>query len=166
VYKMDNKIIILGVITLIIFFSGCIQSNTTKIDALTTNINDHLKNGDQYYNNASTDVNKFQYTNALNSCDSATSEFNQARTSASEGLTYAQNSSDTVYINYMQNVINEIDAKLNATSELKTAITYLQTNDTVNANEHIGNVNTFMNNAVQFNNLRQQIVQQNSAKFK
>ena len=66
----------------------------------------------------------------------------------------------------MQNVINEIDAKLNATSELKTAITYLQTNDTVNANEHIGNVNTFMNNAVQFNNLRQQIVQQNSAKFK
>ena len=165
-YKMDNKIIILGVITLIIFFSGCIQSNTNKIDALTTNINSHIKSGDQYYNDAGTAINKFQYSDALNNCNNATSEFNQARTYASQGLTYAQDSNDTVYINYMQDVVNEIDAKLNATNELKNAIPYLESNDTVNANLHIGNANTFMNNAVQFNSLRQQIVQQNSAKFK
>ncbi len=163
---MNNKIVILGVITLIIFFSGCIESNTSQINALSTTINTHIKNGDQFYNNSGTAVNQFQYTTALNYCNNASTEFNLAKTSASQGLTYARNSNDTVYINYMQNVVNEIDAKINATEELKTAIPYLQNNDTVNANTHIGNANTFMNNAIQFNNLRQQIIQQNSAKFK
>ena len=163
---MDNKIVIVGVIMLIIIFSGCIESNTSKIDGLSTTINSHIKNGDQYYNTSGTAVNKFQYTEALNNCNNASSEFNLAKTSASEGLNYAKNSNDTVYVNYMQNVLNEIDAKINATNELKNGISYLQSNDTVNANTHIGNANNFMDNAIQFNNLRQQIIKQNSAKFK
>ncbi len=61
-----------------------------------------------------------------------------------------QNSNDTVYVNYMQYVLNEIDAKLNATSELKTAIPYLMDNDTINANNHLGNANGFMNKATRF----------------
>ena len=85
---------------------------------------------------------------------------------ASQGFTYAQNSNDTVYINYMQYVLNEIDAKINATNELKTAIPYLMDNDTVNANTHVSNANGFMNNATTFNNQRQDIVKQNPTKFK
>lgn len=163
---MDNKIIVLGIVTLIIFLSGCIQSDTSKIDDLSTSINTHIKNGDQYYNNAGADANKYLYDMALTNCNNATNEFNLARTSASQALAYAQNSNDTVIINYMQDVVNEIDAKINATNELKTAIPYLQNNDTTNANDHISNANAFMDQAVQFNATRQQIVQQNAAKFK
>ena len=163
---MKNKIVILVVIMFVIFFSGCIQSNTSQIDGLSSTINSHIKNGDQYYNNSAKAVNQFQYSTALNYCNNASSEFNTAQSSAKQGLTYAQSSNDTVYINYMQNVVNELDAKINATDELKAAISYLQDNDTVNANTHIGNANDFMNNAVQFNNLRQQIIQQNPTKFK
>ncbi len=163
---MKNKIVILVVMTIVIFLSGCIQSNTSQIDALSSTINSHIKNGDQYYNSSGKAVNQFQYSTALSYCNNASSEFNLAQKSAKQGLTYAENSNDTVYINYMQDVVNELDAKINATEELKTAISYLQDNDTVNANIHIGNTNDLMNNAVQFNNLRLQILKDNPTKFK
>lgn len=163
---MDNKIIILGLVTLIIFLSGCIQSDVSKIDGLSTSINTHLKNGDQYYNNAGYNDNKFQYDLALKNCDNATTEFNQARSLASEGLTYANNSNDTVYSTYMQYVLDELDAKINATNELKTAIPFLMDNNTVNANNHAGNANGFMSKATDFNSQREGIVKQNPTKFK
>ena len=163
---MDNKIIILGLVTLIIFLSGCIQSDASKIDGLSTTINSHLKKGDEYYNSAGSNVNKFLYDMALKDCDNATSEFNQAKTYATEGFNYAKNSNDSVYVTYMQYVLDEIDAKINATSELKTAIPYLMENDTVNANNHLGNANGFMDKATEFNAKREEIISQNSAKFK
>jgi hypothetical protein len=163
---MDNKIILLGLVTLVIFFSGCIQSDASKIDELSTSINSHLKNGDVYYNNAGTDTNKFFYDMALKNCDNASSEFNQARSFATQGLTYAKDSNDTVYVNYMQSVLNEIDAKINATNELKSAIPYLMDNDTSNANDHVGNANQFMDKAITYNDQREQIVKQNPTKFK
>ncbi len=163
---MDNKIILLGLVTVVIFFSGCIQSDASKIDELATSINSHLKNGDVYYNNAGTDTNKFFYDMALKNCDNASSEFNQARSFATQGLTYAKDSNDTVYVNYMQAVLNEIDAKINATNELKSAIPYLMDNDTVNANNHVGNANEFMDKAITYNDQREQIVKQNPTLFK
>lgn len=163
---MDNKFIILGMVTLIIFLSGCIQSDASKIDGLSTSINSHLKKGDDFYNNAGYDTNKYLYDMALSNCENATSEFTQARNYADEGLTYAKNSNDTVYLNYMQNVVNEIDAKMNATNELKTAIPYLSDNDTSNANSHIGDANSFMEEATNFNSIREQIVKDNPSKFK
>ena len=163
---MDNKIIILGLVTLIVFLSGCIQSNVSNIDGLSLSINIHLKNGDQYFNNAGYDANKFQYDMALTNCNNATTEYNQARSLASKGLTYANNSNDTIYSTYMQLVIDEIDSKINATNELRIAIPYLQNNDSVNANLHIGNSNTFMSKATDFYNQRADIVNQNPTKFK
>ena len=163
---MDNKIIILGIVVIIIFFSGCIQSDSSKIDGVSTSINTHLKSGDGDYNNAGTDANKFLYSKGLKEIDNASSEFNLAKSFASQSFTYAQNSNDTIYINYMQSVLNEIDAKINATNELKTAIPYLMDNDTVNANIHIGNANGFMNKATTFNDQRENIVKQNPTKFK
>lgn len=163
---MDNKFIILGIVTLIIFLSGCIQSDASKIDGLSTTINSHLKKGDDFYNNAGYDTNKFLYDLALKNCENATNEFTQARNYADEGLTYAKNSNDTVYLNYMQNLVNEIDAKMNATNELKAAIPYLVDNDTSNANSHIGDANAFMDDATNFNSIREQIVKDNPSKFK
>jgi hypothetical protein len=163
---MDNKIIILGLVIIVVFLSGCIQSDTSKIDALATSINTHLKNGDSDYNTAGIDTNKFLYGAALAQCDNASSEYNQARSLASQGFTYAQNSNDTVYTTYMQSVLNEIDAKINATDELKTTISYLQDNDTINANIHSSNANGYMDEATTFNDQRENIVKQNPTKFK
>jgi hypothetical protein len=66
----------------------------------------------------------------------------------------------------MQSVLNEIDAKINATNELKTAIPYLQDNDTINANIYSSDANGYMDDATTFNNQRENIVKQNPTKFK
>ncbi|MDD3984530.1 MAG: hypothetical protein PHY59_01250 [Methanobacterium sp.] len=163
---MDNKIIIVGIIILITFLSGCIQSDISKIDGLSSSINFHLKNGDVYLNNATYDTNKAIYNYALTNCENATSEFKKARKFAFEGFTYAQNSNNTIYINYMQSVLDEIDAKLNATNELKTAIPLLINNNTIDANNHIGNANGFIEKATGFYSQRNAIIRQNPDKFK
>ena len=74
-----------------------------------------------------TNTNKFLYDMALKNCDNAY-YLNSTRhvSFATEGFTYAKNSNDSVYVNYMQYVLDEIDAKINATNELKTAIPYLR----------------------------------------
>ena len=163
---MNNKIIILSLVIIVVFLSGCIESDSSQIESLATSINTHLKNGDSDYNSAGIDTNGFLYTAALAQCANASSEYNQARSLASQGLTNAQNSNDTVYADYMQSVLNEIDAKINATNELETAIPYLQDNDSVDANIHTSNANGFMNDATTFSNQRESIVQQNPTKFK
>jgi len=163
---MNNKIIIVGLVIVVVFLSGCIQSDSSKIDSLSISINSHLKTGDGDYNTAGTYTNEFLYSAALAECNNASSEYNQARSLASQGLTYAQDSNDTVYANYMQSVLNEIDAKINATNELKTAIPYLQDNDTINANIYSSDANGYMDDATTFNNQRENIVKQNPTKFK
>ena len=162
---MDNKIIIVGIIILITFLSGCIQSDISKIDELSQSINIHLKNGDDQFNNAVSNTNKANYNNALTYCENATSEFQKARTYAFEGVTHAKNSNNTIYINYMQLVLDEIDAKLNATNELKTAIPLINNNVT-DANNHIGNVNHFMEIATSCYDQRKVIIKENPGKFK
>jgi len=162
---MDNKIIIVGIIILITFLSGCIQLDISKIDELSPSINLHLKNGDDQFNNAVFNTNKANYNNALTYCENATSEFNQARTYAVEGVKYAKNSNNTIYINYMQLVLDEIDAKVNATNELKTAISLINNNIT-DANNHLGKVNNFIRTATNCYNQRKTIIEQNPDKFK
>lgn len=163
---MQNKIIIVAVVILTVFFSGCIQSDVSKIDQSAVTINNHLKAGDDYYNNAASDANEQLYTKALEECDKATNEFTQAKSSAQDAYTYAKNNKDTVFIDYIQNVLNEIDSKMNATSELKTAIPYLENNSKTTANQHLTLANNYMAQALQYKSNRESIVQQNPAKFK
>lgn len=162
---MNNKIIIVGIIILITFLSGCIQSDISKIDGLSPSINVHLKNGDAYLKNAINDTNKASYNSSLKNCENATSEFKQAKKFASEGFTYAKDSNNTLYINYMQSVLDEIDAKLNATKELQTAIPLLMNNNT-NANYHLNYVNDFIDKAKVCYSQRNAIIKQNPDKFK
>ncbi len=163
---MKNKILPLILIILIVALSGCIQSDIGKINGLSSTINEHLKNGDNYYNTAAEDINKFSLESALTNCDNAVSEFNLAKNSAQEGLKYAQDSKDTVFIEYMGYVVSEIDSKLNATLELKQAIPYLQQKNNSTGNPHITAANQFMDQSMEYKTKKDNLVNENPAKFK
>lgn len=163
---MKNKILPLILIILIVALSGCIQSDIGKINGLSSTINEHLKNGDNYYNTAAEDINKFSLESALTNCDNAVSEFNLAKNSAQEGLKYAQDSKDTVFIEYMGYVVSEIDSKLNATLELKQAIPYLQQKNNSTGNPHITAANQFMDQSMEYKTKKDNLVNKNPAKFK
>ncbi len=163
---MKNKIIPLVVLMLIIAFSGCIQSDAPNINGLSSNINSNLKDGDTFFNKAVSDLNKYSYTSSSSNCNNALSKFNSAKASAQQGLTYAQNSKDNVFIEYMGLTISEIDARVNATLELQQAITYLQKNDTINGNPHVTKSNQFMDVSMQYKTKKDDLVKQNPSKFK
>lgn len=150
----------------VIAFSGCVQSDSSNINGLSSNINNDLKNGDNNYNQAVKDLNAFSYISASTNCNNALSNFNSAKALATQGLSYAQDSKDNILINYMQLTVSEIDSRVNATLELQQAISYLQKNDTIDGNQHAASANNFMDASVNFQKQQEDIVNQNPSKFK
>jgi len=161
-----KRIIVVAVILVTVLLSGCIDADINTINDMASSINSHLKKGDEYYNSSATNANSMSLATALTQCQNANDEYSSAQTSAQTALNSAKNSNDGIYIEYMQNVLLEIQAKLNATSELKTAIILLQNNQTSSANTHLGEANDYMNNALQYKKNRDTIVNQNPTKFK
>lgn len=161
-----NRLIIITVVLAIVFLSGCVQSDVSSINDMTISINNHLKKGDEYYNQSATNTNKLNLNQALKDANNANTEYSSAQTSAQTALNSAKSSNDGIYIDYIQNALFEIQAKLNATSELKTAITLLDSNETSSANNHLSLANDYMDKALQYKKNREEIVKQNPNKFK
>jgi len=163
---MKRKILTLFLITVIVVLCGCIFSDISNVNSLCPTINDHIKKGDEYYNNAASNTNKYYYETALENCKMAVSEFSSAKSSAQKALTYAEDSNDDVLREYVQYSFNEIEAKLNATSELNQAIELFKEKDREAANKHVELANGFMDKAMEYKAKKEQIVKENPSKFK
>lgn len=163
---MKTKFTILITLLLISMACGCIQSEISKIEELTPQINDHLKKGDGYYNQSAEDLNAFNENDSVEKSELASSEYNSARSLTSEALSYAQSSQETIYIQYLQLAISEIDAKLNATSELRTAGQLFRIGDNETANTNLDSANNLMQTAKEFEKQREELVKQNPDLFK
>jgi len=85
---MKRGLLLALIILITVSFSGCI-SNISEINKLSGDINQHLKKGDEYYNEAAEDVNNYRLDSALEKCESASSEYNAARLLTSEAMAYA-----------------------------------------------------------------------------
>ena len=163
---MRNYIIILALVTIVVFLSGCVGGEISNIDQLATKINENIKNGDSYYNQAAISVNKFLYDIALSQCNSAASQFDLAKSSSQEAMIYARTSQNQVYIDYLQLTLNEIDAKINATKELQLAIPLYQVNDTRSGNIHATLANTYMKKSLEYEAKKEALVKKNPDEFK
>nr|WP_319374758.1 hypothetical protein [uncultured Methanobacterium sp.] len=163
---MRKIILIFVLVILTVSLSGCLGTQVTQIEQLTGNINDHITSGDSYFNKAATNTNNYQYETAQLMADNASSEFNLAKTSTQEALIYAKNLQDQIYINYMQITLQELEAKINATNELKVAIPLFSRNDTKTGNAHVDTANQYMDTSLECQKQRDDLVQQNPTKFK
>jgi len=163
---MKDKFAILLLLLFIVALSGCIQSDVGKINDLSSKINTNLKNGDNYYNTAANNINDFSLDSAATNCDKAVSEFRGAKTSAEEGLQYAQNSNDQVFIDYMKYSISEIDLRLNASLQLKEAVPLLQVKNNSTGNSYVTLANQFMEESMVYTAKKERLVKNNPSKFK
>lgn len=163
---MRKEIIIFSLVILIVSMSGCLDTQMTQINQLSEIINEHIKSGNNYFNQAATSCNKYQYEAALAQCNNATAQFELAKTSTQEALIYSKNLQDQVYITYMQITLGEVDAKINATEQLKMAIPLFQTNQTNSANKYVDKANQFMTTSLEFQKQKEELVKQNPTKFK
>lgn len=163
---MRKIIIIFALILVTISLSGCLGTQVSQIDQLTDTINYHISSGNNYFNQAATSTNKYQYRTAQSQADDALSNYNDARTSAQEAFGHAKNLQDQVYINYLQITLQELEAKINATNQLRLAISLFAGNNTKTANNHVDNSNQFMEASLVYQKQKEEIVQQNPSKFK
>lgn len=163
---MSTKYLPVVLLVLLVPFCGCIQSDVNNIEQLIPQINSHLQKGDEYYNQSATNLNSMEFNSALQNADSAYSELNLARSSASQALTYAQNSNDSVFIKYLQLALYQIDAKLNATTDLKTAAQLFQAGNNTSANLKVRSANAQMESALEFQDEMEKLVNLNPSKFK
>lgn len=163
---MKTKFTILSILLAITLICGCTQSEITQIDQLVPQINSHLQKGDEFYNQSAKDINAFKTNSSLENSNNAFSEYNSARSLTSQALSYAQSSQDQVYINYLQLVLSEIDAKLNATSELRTAGQLFLSGDNETANNNLRSANSMMLDAQEFQKQKEELVKENPNKFK
>jgi hypothetical protein len=166
---MKNKILpLLLVMSLIatVAVSGCIQSDVSSINGISSTITNHLKKGDDFYNTAVLDLNKYSLDDASSNANSALSEFNSAKSSAQQALSAAQSSKDGVFIEYMQNTVGEIDSRINATTELQQAISYFKQKDSESGNSHVALANQYMDKSTQYKTDNDNLVKQNPSKFK
>lgn len=163
---MKTKFTILSILLAITMICGCTQTEITQIDQLVPQINSHLQKGDDFYNQSATDLNTLKTNSSLEKSNNAFSEYNSARSLSSQALSYAQSSQDEVYINYLQLVLSEIDAKLNATSELRTAGQLFLAGDNETANDNLRSANSMMLDAQEFQKKKEELVKENPDKFK
>ena len=163
---MKSKFSILLLIMFIVALSGCIQSDIGKINDISSKINNNLKNGDNFYNKAAEDINNFSLDSAATNCDKALSEFKSAKSLAEEGLQHAENSKDSVFIDYMKYSVAEIDLRLNATQELKEAVPLLQIKNNSTGNTHVTLANQFMDESLEYKYKKERLVKDNPSKFK
>jgi hypothetical protein len=136
------------------------------MDQLASEINNRMKKGDTYFNQAATNTNRNQYEQALKDCDSALTEFGQGKTSAQQGVITAKNSQKQVYIEYFQLTLQELDLRINATTELKQAIPDLRQNSYNNANKHLDLSNSYMQDSMDIKAKKQELINQNPSYFK
>lgn len=163
---MRKILIILALVTVTVSLSGCLGSEVTQIDQLTDPINNHMSSGDNYFNQAATSTNKYQYDDAQDQVNNASSEFNQAKTMSQEASVYAKSLQDALYSTYFQLTLLQLDAKINATNELKLAIPLFMRNDTRSGNSHVDQANQFMQQSLDYQNQKDDLVSQNPTKFK
>lgn len=161
-----NRIFVVAVVLLVVFLSGCIQSEISSINDMSSTVNVHMKKGDEYYNQSAINANRMSLSQALTDSNNAKDEYSLAETSAQTALDSAKSVNDAVFIEYIQYALLEIQAKSNATRELNTAIKLLQTNQTTSANTHLISANNYMNQALQFKADRAEVMRQNPTKFK
>lgn len=163
---MQSKMLILTLITLTVFLGGCLQSDVGRMNDMAISINNHLIRGDEYYNLSASHTNQELYSQALAESNNASYEYGLAQSTANEAYNSAKNTQDPIYIDYMQNVLLELEAKLNATTELKNTINFLQNNQTSEANKSMNLANNYMDKALEYQKNRKEIVKQNPSKFK
>ncbi|MDR0900343.1 MAG: hypothetical protein LBM26_01680 [Methanobrevibacter sp.] len=162
---MKKKIIIILVILATVSISGCINSPLDNINEIIPNLSQHIVNGDNNYNEAVKAVNNLDYAIADEKAKTAKSEFNEAQNNLLEINKYTDNINETLYLQYIQLLKEEINLKQNATKNLQLATEYFESGSISSANSYVDIANSLMDQGITIQKEREQIIKDNPGKF-
>jgi outer membrane murein-binding lipoprotein Lpp len=167
---MKNKIILVGVLLMVIAISGCINSDIDAINQIMPKLSDNIESGDVNFNSAVNALNSNNAARAYLKANAAIDKYNSAKSNLEDVLKYSKNLNDTQYIDYINLISNELDFKINASSNLQSISNLQPINQTSqfqidNYNNEVNNINYYMREGVKIQNKRNNIVKNNLDKF-
>ena len=122
--------------------------------------------GDSDYNSAVDLLNDKSYNEARNKAISAENNFNQSRIQLLDIKDNFTSDTNDVHKNYINTVIKELELKINATENLLESIDYYKNYQNSTGNDYSSHANELMNEALDFQNVRNNLVRENPNLFK
>lgn len=136
-----------------------------SLDNSMAEISDNIANGDKEYNDAVNLINNKNYDDALEKALYASDNFNKS----SRDLLVIQNSSDNfkeIHKEYIVTIIDEVELKQDAASNLVHAIYYFKNNDNSTGSSYGNKANSLMDEAIQYQDARNKLVNDNPNLFR
>ncbi|MDR0911477.1 MAG: hypothetical protein LBM96_02620 [Methanobrevibacter sp.] len=164
--KTQYKLIIPIILISVIFVSGCINFSLLNINNILPELSNNIVEGDKLFNDGVILSNSKNYDAAEEKIGNSLSYFINAKNNIEELEKDLKNNNDTILNSYIFLLKQEVSYKENATDNLQTAIRFFLANDTSNGNKYVNNANKNMNNAIDIQKERNQIVIDNPEKFK
>lgn len=155
-------IFLLVIIAIAIVYVGF---SMNSLDNSMAEISDNIANGDKEYNDAVNLINNKNYDDALEKALYASDNFNKS----SRDLLVIQNSSDNfkeVHKEYIVTIIDEVELKQDAASNLVHAIYYFKNNDNSTGSSYGNKANSLMDEAIQYQDARNKLVNDNPNLFR
>ena len=122
--------------------------------------------GDSDYNRAVDLLNDKSYNEAKNKAISAENNFNQSMIQLLDIKDNFTSDTNDVHKNYINTVIKELELKINATENLLESIDYYKNYQNSTGNDYSSHANELMNDALDFQNVRNNLVRENPNLFK
>ena len=162
-----NKVIIF--IVFLIVFSGALiylHNTESSMNKNMPDISDNIATGDSDYNAAVDSLNNKNYNEATNKAISANNNFNQSLILLLGIKDNFTSGTNDIHIKYINSVISELELKMNATDYLMESIDYYKNYQNSTGNEYSSHANELMKDALEFQNVRNDLVKNNPNLFK
>ncbi len=164
---MNKKIIIVIIVLLAtVSVSGCIKTPMDNINNIVPSLNQNIEIGDANYNEAVSYLNLQKYDLAENKIQISSNNFLDAKNKILEINKYTDEINDTLYLQYLSLIEEELNLKENATSNLQLAIQKFKEGDKVSANNYVTTANKLMDQGISIQNQRNNLVKNNPDKFR
>ncbi|MBQ9026496.1 MAG: hypothetical protein IJ104_09005, partial [Methanobrevibacter sp.] len=125
-----------------------------------------IATGDSDYNEAVDLLNDKNYDESRNKAISASNNFNKSISQLTSIKDNFTSSTDDVYKSYVNTLLEELKLKLNATDYLMEAIDYFENYQNSTGNSYAYEANELMNDALEFQKVRNDLVKDNPDLFK
>lgn len=161
--KLIIFIVVLLAISAAILF---IDSSTDNMNKAMPDVNDGIVQGDIEYNEAVDLVNSKYFYQAMEKAESAGNNYNRSLIKLHEVQSNFSSDIHGVHQEYINTLINEVELKVKAVDLLKEAIGCFEINSNYTGSNYGFEANDIMNQAVEYQNQRNSIVEDNPRLFK
>ncbi len=164
---MKKNIFLIAIILIaVVAVSGCINSPMDNINNNMKELNTDITEGDTDYNSAINYINNKDFISGTDNIQIAKDKFNDADEKLSNIEQYKSSLNESIYLDYLYLIKEEVSIKRQASDELYLALQYYTNNDFSSGNSYAQSANSLMNQAKVLQDERNQIVENNPDLFK